>query len=78
VFILFLGKGGRLRANGQGQKVFERADINFESILDISIHPFSISLNVSFGIYPISNLQNLRCSLFDRCKQQGLFPSTKL
>jgi len=30
------------------------------------------------GIYPISNLQNLRCSLFDRCKPQGLYASAKL
>jgi len=37
----------RLRTNGQGQKVFDRAEINFESILDISTHLSSIS-NVSF------------------------------
>ena len=67
VFILSLGKGGRLRAKGQGRKVFERAEINFEfeSILDISIYPFSISLNVSFGI-------------FDRRKPQALYHSAKL
>ena len=45
-------KGKRLTGakGGEGQRIFERVEINFESIRDISTHGFSISLKVSFWI----------------------------